>query len=139
MSAYRMNSNYLYYFCLPILCLLNCVISILTYSILCLVISTLDVWLPLLNNVVLPVLYGVYLMSTKYDVCIPVLYLPSCMISAQLYDVCLFLRCMLNGMLSVQLYDTCLPIGCLPSFDFFLPYCLLNCVMSIYLFGVCST
>ncbi len=73
-----------------------------------------------------------FLKSAQYDVCMPVLYLPSSMLSAQLYDVCLLVCwtvwCLPACMLSVQLYDVCLPIWCLP-----------NCMISSYPYGVCST
>ncbi len=69
------------------------------------------------------------------DVCstrcrIPALYLPKCMISAQLYGacVCLLVWCMLNGVMYPRLYDAGLPLWCLPS-----------CMISSYLYDVCST
>jgi hypothetical protein len=57
-----------------------------------------------------------FMMSAQYDVCIPVLYLHSCVISVQLY-VCLLVWCTLNGMMSARLCDACSTIWCLPTYN----------------------
>jgi hypothetical protein len=100
------------------------------------------------------------MISAKYDVCIPVLYLPpvwflfNFMMSAYLIDVCSTLWCLSACVLSVQLYDVSLSLHGVRLAVWFLPthmmsaqlchvclpaWCLLNCMMSAYLCGFCST
>ncbi len=73
MSAYRMMFAYLYYVCLPVLCLLNCMLSAYLYY----------VWLvATFTNLTICVSYYLCVLLSVWC-------LPFCMMSAK-YDVCIY-------------------------------------------------
>jgi hypothetical protein len=90
-------------------------------------------------------------MAARYQVCIPVLYLPPfilsaqlyCMMSAYLYNVCSMLWCLpicvlsVNYMMSAYLFYVCLAVWFLPTHMMFVQLC--HVYLQAYLFDVCST
>jgi hypothetical protein len=147
-----MKSTCVYHFCLRVWCLLNCTMSAQLYACLpCMVfptrmISTFLYIRCLFNCMMSDQLCDVYtnmISAQLYDVCStgnvcpPVWFLPSCVMSVYLYGVFLSVwylpTCLLNWMICSTVYlttcDVCSTVWCLPIFM----------TSSSPLYGVCST